>query len=413
MRILFQTDIDFNRKPSGNFREYHHDVGGNTGNLMFANALQYVLSYHDTLVKRLDWHDIPSFVREKEVDLVVINCANWLRPRYVDFLCDLNQVILQISAPVIMIGLGTNLSLSDYKTSSYQRLHMLDEVVRELAANIEMTKGRIGVRGKFTQGYFEYLGVGKNVVLTGCPSVLQFPELNVGLLTERSEINGAVVGYSHNRILDALGDHSLSKADYFICQDWAAKFLLFPEELTRSDVRRILSLDPHTIELLRGRRVKVFTNIGGWMHWVSTHINRHVGGRIHGGLLALHAGVPSLFYRHDSRLAEFIDLYDLPFFDDLNDLKKQTELLRGHNWVRTNQRLLEMKCKIVEVFLEFGVELKNTERRMDDVLPITETNTLSNALSSWWLWLPMLRFKFYRIVAAFFVYNRIKNFEEV
>ena len=412
MRILFQTDIDFNRKPSSNWTDFDHDVGGNTGNLMFANALQYALSFHDTLVRRLDWPEIPGFVQVEEVDLVVINCANWLRPRYVDFLSDLNLAIGQIDTPVIMIGLGTNVSLSAYRSSSYGSLSMLDKVVKELIANVERTKGRIGVRGKFTQGYFDYLGGSANVVLTGCPSVLQFPDLNVGLLTARSKSDSGAVGYSHNRILDALENNGLVKADYFICQDWAAKFLLFPDELTRSDVRRILALDSHIIELLRERRVKVFTSIGGWLQWVSRRINRHVGGRIHGGLLALHARVPSLFYRHGSRLAEFIELYELPFFDEVNNLEAQTEILREHDWSRTNARFIEMKGKIVEIFNKFGVELNNTERPMDKRLPIEEKNNLSNALSAWWLWVPLLRYKFYRLMVSFFVYRRIRTSAE-
>lgn len=412
MRILFQTDIDFNRKPPSNFLEFHHDVGGNTGNLMFANALQHALSFHDTLVQRLEWSEIPKFVQEEEVDLVVINCANWLRPRYVNFLSELNLAIGKIETPVIMIGLGANVSLADYKAESYEKLQILDKVVKELIANIERTKGRIGVRGKFTLGYFEHLGGSDNVVLTGCPSVLQFPDLNVGLLNERSKVDRGIVGYSHNIILNAIENNGLSKSDYFICQDWAAKFLLFPEELTRSDVRRILALDSHIIELFRDRRVKVFTGIGGWLHWVSRRINCHVGGRIHGGLLALHAGIPSLFYRHDSRLAEFIDLYKLPFFDEVNNLEAKTEILPGHDWSTTSTRLKEMKDKIINIFSEFGVDLNSTERPIEERLLIEESGALSKALSARWLWLSMLRFKFYRLLVSFLVYHRLQTFVE-
>lgn len=410
MRILFQSDVDYNKKPAKTFVEFCHDVGDNTGNLMFANAIQHALSSNETFTRRLNWEQVPEFIWKEKIDVLVINCANWLRPRYLNFLKSINKAITQIDVPVIMIGLGTNLSLSEYQDKSYKSLRKIDQTVKELTHNVERTRGKIGVRGKFTQGYFKHLGVGKNVELTGCPSILQFPELNIDLLKLRSKTNNGAIAYSHNQILDAWGSHILNNSTaYFICQDWAAKYLLFPGELTRSEIRGVLALDANKLNLFKSRKIKIFTSIGGWLHWLNQNIDLYIGGRIHGGLVALHAGVPAMFYRHDSRLAEFIDLYKLPYFDEATDLDETIAILQGHDWTATNSRLNEMRDRIIDLFQQCGVELIKTARHLDRELPLEESAKLSRALSAWWIVPSFLRYRLIRVIISFFAFTRIQN----
>lgn len=64
-----------------------------------------------------------------------------------------------------------------------------------------------------------------------------------------------------------------------------------------------------------------------------------IGFRLHGNTVALLQGIPCHYYVYDSRLAEFCDVYGLPFQDLADDWVDPAVRLAAHDWQMANARI--------------------------------------------------------------------------
>src|SRR3546814_3654193 len=80
------------------------------------------------------------------------------------------------------------------------------------------------------------------------------------------------------------------------------------KELEQEALKAILSKyslspdDASVVEFLRNR-TKVFLDIDAWGRDVS-EVDFMIGFRLHGNVMALHQGIPAVFYTYDSRVRE-------------------------------------------------------------------------------------------------------------
>ena len=77
-------------------------------------------------------------------------------------------------------------------------------------------------------------------------------------------------------------------------------------------------------------RNRVYFDVGKWSDYVRS-LDFMVGLRLHGNIIALQQGVPSVFITYDSRIREISELMHLPFLDVSNSSTIQWDLRELYN----------------------------------------------------------------------------------
>lgn len=298
------------------FERLYEAVGKNTGNFMFTQAMFRNIEGE---VAQIGFGFDPEAVN-RDFDAVVVPAANWLNAGAKwDWFCDL---IDRLEIPVVTIGIGLQApSLS------------LDQVVvSDSAIRLARTLGRkgafISTRGDFTRAWLQSIGV-ENAVTTGCPS------LYMQILPDVAEGGGAgfVVQSTRYGITQAFAAESSTNArlfSYAATQGHDIVFQSEPEEIRALvygaaapplgdyPARYLAQLyglaDAEAVLDYLRRKGHVFFDLEAWARFLQTRAGV-LGTRLHGTILALNSGVPSVLFGHDSRTAELIDYAALPTAD--------------------------------------------------------------------------------------------------
>jgi hypothetical protein len=312
-------------------------VGQNVGNLAFHYAVAKILEGPQDA---RPWHTDPQQLNAMR-RIGVMPCANQLGP-HADY-GRLAERFSGIGIPLVAIGLGAQ-GGSDYGLPDVPAGTL--NWVREIAARSPLGNPNIGVRGEFTLKVLEQNGIGGRAVVTGCPSLFLNPDPMLGQKIEKRAgrtITRVAIAAGHQkwaqlgpiefsltRLLDRLGGSyivqspiemvalargeadTLPEADLVECRDYARPDLSVEEfqAWSRSNAR-------------------AFFNISEWMEHLRS-VDFVVGTRIHGVMLGLQAGVPSLCIAHDSRTREMCETMGVPFVMASEIIKGATlDELRG------------------------------------------------------------------------------------
>lgn len=325
------------------FDRFYAAIGKNTGNYMFTTAMYRQLA---GTVEQIGFGFDPDKVNAS-YDAVVIPCANWLSAAINwDWLIELLE---RVEIPVIPIGLGLQAEKADL--SIVQLSASAERLVRVFSEKAKL----ISVRGDFTKAYLNSINV-DNVVTTGCPSLYLrlgadqgcTPGGGVALQSTRywitpnfaaaQTLNRKLFGYAVQVGADMIFQSEPEELRYLIHRD--------VETLKPADnpdmLARLYGLNT-AAELARflDAHGYFFTDLDSWSTYVRTKA-AVVGTRLHGTIIALNSGVPSVLFAHDSRTAEMADYAKLPTFEtatlDQLDLEKlPTEDAIGR-YVETRER---------------------------------------------------------------------------
>ena len=138
--------------------EQFEKTGRNTGNLLIGTALRRQLAIDEYAVGT---HFDPVQVNES-FDLIAIPAANFIYERF-DF-GYLADFIERTRLPCLMVGIGAQSpNMNTFSIDIPEGTKRFVKIVGERSKSI-------GVRGEYTAGVLERLGV-KNVTVTGCPSL--------------------------------------------------------------------------------------------------------------------------------------------------------------------------------------------------------------------------------------------------
>lgn len=236
-------------------------------------------------------------------------------------------VLEQLKIPVLAFGIGA-------QAPSTGRLE-LSEATKRVMRLIADRSVSLGVRGEFTAEVLWGLGI-KNARIVGCPTLFRNndPELRIDLppleqvrevaITLRREVSGSYAS-DIRRYLSLHRDLILDMADRFQVEVCAQGEIEEKKILSGTPAQRDEALaqltaegwftgpDDPMIALYRDRLF--YSDVVADYEALMRAKDLVLGYRLHGNLMALANGVPSVYFTYDSRTAEFVDTYRIPAFD--------------------------------------------------------------------------------------------------
>ena len=294
------------------------EVGHNTGNLAFVQA---IVSHLHNVRSTVNWGSSVEQINAAG-DIAVIPAANQLGKHF-----DFRRLALktaQLDASIVMIGLGAQ---SDSNFAIPEVHPGTADWVRRIAERSPAAAPNIAVRGAFTLDVLGEHGLADYAVVTGCPSLFINPSPTLGQQiannTREPKRIALIAGDPHwqhlarieaslGRLIGDHGDSYIAQAPLemiALCRGEASMLDAAALEACRIYVRPELSVaDFLRWSVMHG---KVFFDISSWME----HYRRCdlvIGTRIHGVVLGLQAGVPSLCVAHDSRTLELCRTMKIP-----------------------------------------------------------------------------------------------------
>jgi hypothetical protein len=315
-------------------------AGGNTGNFVFTEAIYRLL---DNDPKGIDYIGWDADYVNSEFKHVVLAAANFLNENS-DW-SNVIQCIEKLKIPVTTIGIGVQASI---KQESSPKIH---PTAVELIHLLSTKSTSIGVRGHYSDKIIKGLGI-YNTRVIGCPS-LYANIYNDGLkeIRNRVVIQGTrfltdtkfwekdTVNTSLFRVAYKLG------AEYIFQSERAEIELLLSNfdlsQITATQISDLLGLyDASDIDSLVGwlsNHGHVFTSVYDWSEFLSSSVGS-ITSRIHGSILTLNNGRPTILLPHDSRTLELGEIANIPM-DRVSSLEvgSHEDLVQKLNSVNLNK----------------------------------------------------------------------------
>lgn len=298
--------------------------GANIGNFAFRHALNIITDL--STFKAVGYKQLIEQNDREKAELIVASCANWLCAS--EFYESTNktrvEALEQTDCPVVAFGIGaqaakgaTSLKLGKY---TGRLAHILSERSKS-----------ISVRDEFTYDVLNSMGI-KNAVVTGCPSNFINLEMGLGKLIAGkarliqdenpnwSELKSHICEYNlgHKlspKILELTLKILESSPSFYIIQ----AVTLFPwlfkevEKIPEEYLNKGLYNRDNEVQMEKFLRSKVlhFSSIEGWLDFSRT-ADIAFGMRIHGNMIPLQSGVPSIVINHDSRTEGLCNFMGIP-----------------------------------------------------------------------------------------------------
>jgi len=286
--------------------------GDNLGNLAFWHASRKLFDGESVL---LSWNATPP----KNLKCLVIPAANFIGPHF--NLAPLVQLIKKADVPCVVIGLGaqapSQLRAPDFAPG-------VIDFLREASARTPF----LGLRGAYSAKTVNDLGI-QNCRALGCPSILtrgvDLTEAALKRSFSQVRKDGPVVIHGQALRRDT---REVEFELFRIAQLNAGSSYVIqrPRSLVRAingeqqpeheseplrDFAQFFGISVSEADLF----LRVFgylpTSIDDWMHYLR-RFRMSVNTRIHGNIVSINAGIPSICVTHDSRTEEMADLMHLP-----------------------------------------------------------------------------------------------------
>lgn len=262
-----------------------------------------------------------------EFDYVFLRGSNYLNAEMTWWNCV--EILPRIKIPIIALGIGA-------QARQRGRVELSAETQRVMRIIGDSTPS-VGVRGAYTEEVLSEIGV-HNVRIVGCPTAFRRNDRDLKItLPSLSSVRD--VGFTVRREISE--DYARSVGLYLVRQREAIKAIA-----ARFDVELLMQGEIEEKKLLWGspeqqastwRELKSHAWMGRWFFddtienlWRTKLFYSDVvadfearvaakdlvlGFRLHGNLLALANGVPSVYFTYDSRTAEFAETFRIPSYD--------------------------------------------------------------------------------------------------
>lgn len=301
-----------NQEPSATtVQDLWELCGCNTGNLLFCESL--LQNIENATAAPLD---LPT-EGYQEHDSIVLAAANWLNSQ-LDF-GHIADLIEPTNLPICIVGLGAQADIDEKK------IPVLPAGTERMMKLISERSSQISVRGTFSAEVLNHYGI-KNVVVTGCPSLLLAGEVAPSIrrfdLSQKQEISIGSTRHGFNPTddfqryfymqaikhdLDIVLQSELSDM-YFALGRLNNAEILERATACCSDFyqERAEIVSPYL-----QRHAKVFFDLNQWLDYMSGK-SLYVGTRVHGVIASLLSGTPAILVCHDSRTEEMAHSLHLP-----------------------------------------------------------------------------------------------------
>lgn len=290
--------------------------GTNTGNHMFIESIVRELGLENCAFLS-DLVDVSKEFVESHFDAIVIPGSNYIQKVETSFLSNnIASLLERYDLPCVLIGVGAQMNLED---KVFPR-------TREILARLSERCASIGVRGELTAEILRKAGI-RNVDVIGCPSV--FYSLKPDFRLEKEARLPAEKKVALNTEYQKPGVRFLlqlmrKQNTVLIMQNepvfWydKASHPFAVEAFSREKMRRVMpELVWQDFRIMRKyleNNSVIFFNVGEWMAFLRENCAMSFGTRFHGNMVALQAGVPAVWIKHDTRTSELLELLKLPTF---------------------------------------------------------------------------------------------------
>lgn len=305
-------------------------TGDNTGNLLFQYAVAHFVEGEKVFVGRAK-RNYSDPVLAGQAKAFLFPAANMFRAN-ADW-SGLNRYLQGIKQPLVIFGLGVQAEHGEDTGGLIASLRNNQSVMR-MVDIFRNQAGFVGVRGALTAEVAQALGL-KNVVVTGCPSLMISDNPNLGrtiasrfkALRDSTEAPRMVVTAAAaqelrgskldvERRLLAL----LHPGDLYIQQSGGASAVsLFAggepvEDLWDVKILRktlFTSPPPEQLKTFLAEHGRVYFSIADWKA-ETAQAELFLGTRLHGNMLGLQQGIPAALIAHDARTSELITQMHMP-----------------------------------------------------------------------------------------------------
>lgn len=292
--------------------------GGNAGNLAFWHAARLLFDADEvTMISR----DTRAAAVPASVEVVVIPAANYLHAGAE--LGRLAELLRALNRPCLVVGLGVQAEVEAAPPA-------LTAGTRDFLAELARLAPTVCVRGDYTRDFCAALGV-SNLAALGCPSLLINPDRELGAAIEariaalpesgpvavhaacikaplqgverelarlvRLEPGSAYLVQRPLELMRAVHGEAMQGAEEQAYFARCAGFLGFP--------------GPEALGRFLRTHGRVPVSLADWAHGLRRFI-AGVNTRIHGTMIGLMAGLPSLCVCHDTRTRELARQHCVP-----------------------------------------------------------------------------------------------------
>ncbi len=330
MRKLY-LDMKYSSGVPGAYRmdptTLSHAVGVNLGNLVFRHALRFILADFDSF-EPVTGPEYKGIVASEKPGHVIVSCANWLGQTAKDERFNLGRAEMIESADCTVTAFGLGVQAPAMNADAPIRLG--PNSIR-LARAISDRAPQFSVRDELTRKTLAAVGI-DNAVVTGCPSnfINSDPDLGQQVAARAGRLAGQLTGWAQVRsaISEVTGGHVasgkvLSRQMRMLAETPAFYLLQTPELLPFLLGERTAIPDSYRNNnpfmgqsglLTQTLKAKVlhFADVDAWLDFSRT-CDLSFGMRIHGTMVPLQAGVPSMLVAHDSRTVGLASAMGVPW----------------------------------------------------------------------------------------------------
>lgn len=323
-------------------------IGNNNGNLLFQSAAHKLLSTSgcEVISGGLNFNASMAGKVNDEYDYFVLPLANAFRLSFEPQLKKLTDFVKALKIPVVMLSGGCQ-SGSD---GGFSNLNSMKNTVIDFCQAILEKSTHITVRGEKTADYIESLGF-KNIIVIGCPSMtMNGPSHTVYV---PKSWNLKQIAYNVETSKDICGN---------IFSDIESRFdaVYFPQDIKTMEMMlwggEKFSSDRSPFLPLRSSHKQFSSNSIEFHLDPSTWINRmrdfdlSLGPRIHGNVIPILAGTPSVVMAHDSRTTELAEYHQIPHFKDheISSVECLEQVLDRVNYDHFNKGLSDRFYKVAD-----------------------------------------------------------------
>jgi hypothetical protein len=325
MRRLYLTLNGFYSVPAAyklSISRFHEQTGRNIGNLVFRKGLSSIVkdlaSYERLSFAALaNNHDIC-----KDAETVIVSCANWLgtSARHEQSNKAMANLLERFSCPVIAFGLGIQAPEGTTRID-------LGENTIALAKSLSRRAQLIGCRCELTAETLRRYGI-TNTFVMGCPSNFINLDLTIDhyhrISIERANSE------SISCLISEVTQGNASSAGYIrhafeVLMNTPSKYALQGASLLGITYENSHELPPlyrtalgtlqagQMINIMRDKAL-AFSCVDEWL-FAARRFDFCYGMRMHGSMVALQAGVPTVILHHDKRTEELARVMNLPRMD--------------------------------------------------------------------------------------------------
>jgi hypothetical protein len=335
----------------------------NVGNKVWIQGIISVLSTPENELYFLDpnetWEEINS-----KYDKIVYSAANMLSRNYLELIDTVASIFRHSKIPVYVISIGA-------QANSYDEI---DQLVKDTAKSVAgfmdsiyMTGGEISCRGYFTKEYLDKVAR-NSAVVTGCPSLFQNGE-KLEIVKKDEPLLPVFNGNAP--FVSLLNEY---KESVYIDQDAYLNLLydLHAYNPNRYLANSISRYGIGAVSLYLNGRIKCFYDMPEWRAFLrEKKYNFSIGSRIHGTIMSILSGIPSVILPIDSRTREMAEFYHIPTIkakDDYYCTKEVYDLVSFDEFNKGYPKLYETYSRFLR---ECGLvhEVNKTNAFWDRELP--------------------------------------------